>query len=1206
MALPYTRTGDIVIACNPYQWLTYLYTEEQQLLYAKKLVWENSDLDNRKILEPHVYESSALAYKGLAARGTSQSLLVSGESGAGKTETVKICMNHMASLQRGPVEAGDMAEGVNPVVQRVVDSNPLLEAFGNAKTSRNDNSSRFGKYILLQFDRDENAPHGEIPLTKLAGSKCEVYLLEKSRVVSHEESEGTYHVMYQLCCASNEQKAVVWSGLKDTNYDSFKIVGTPLKERAIDKMCDSDHYTATTAALALVGIEGEHHITIMRAIAIVLTLGNLTFGEKDGDAEASSVTSAKVLENVVELMEIPTKELTDALTERTMRTAGEVFKVPLKPELAKDTCEAWAKEIYNKLFLWLVRACNAATCAEENYDGERKTGFGFIGLLDIFGFESFKVNGFEQLCINYANEKLQQKFTNDIFQAVMEEYKFEGIALDDISYDDNSDVLELIEHRGGLLMVLNEESVRPKGSDKEFVHKAKQGNKDRGCLIADLIMGPLDFGIHHYAGKVLYTATGFLARNQDTLSQDLVEVSKLASNDIIANHMQNEKMMKDYGEKKEEAAPAKKKKGGAGDSLWTKFKNQLNALMKSLALTESRYIRCVKPNTLKQKCVMQHMTTIEQLRCAGVVAAVTISRSAFPNRLDHKATIERFKVLSKVKKAEGAPEMDPKDEIVQILKPAMEKFVGADDGKASFVVGLSRCYFKMGALEFLEAERMKAWDVWAVDIQKVARGWLSRRVAKEAKRLAALALEEARLAELARIAELERLEQERLAEIERVEQERIAAEEAAAEAILQAERDRIWEAEREEREAREAAEAAAAAILQAAKDKREAEEAAAEAILQAERDKVAAEEAAIEAKRIEEEAIAEAKRIEEEAIAEAKRIEEEAAAEAKRIAEEEAEEARLAELYKAERAAKAAAEAQRILEEAEAEAKRIAEEAAEAARVAEEEKVERARVKEENRVNAERIAEEKAAYEEANAASIALEKKREGVRQMFKDQMEEIKVKMAEADEEGKVRVQQAKDDKEVLEKEVEELKVLTSDDNKKALMEPKKIAAQQKKKLEESAKMIDFLKKENKTIRKAHDKMSDKFDVVKTSNEKLLKVNEDVGGSFENIDASAARVNEKNESLIAALEKAKNDNLQLKEDCMKRQEDYMTQAETRLEYQKTMARILNMIQETSKEPQIVEDAVVIALECESESKSVMAALEAETEDDDDDDDDDE
>ena len=247
-ALPYTRTGDIIIAVNPYQWLTHLYTEEQKKHYSDKLVWDASDVDPRKSVEPHVYETSALSYKGLAVDNVNQSILVSGESGAGKTETVKICMNHIASVQAGSSKGGGEKEE-NLVVKRVVESNPLLEGFGNAKTRRNDNSSRFGKYLQLQFDRDEGgAPVGTtVPPTKLAGSKCEVYLLEKSRVVGHDPAEGTYHVFYQLCAANDEDKAKVWSELKGKSTKNFKYVGDN-SGRKIDGMSDSEHYYATCKA----------------------------------------------------------------------------------------------------------------------------------------------------------------------------------------------------------------------------------------------------------------------------------------------------------------------------------------------------------------------------------------------------------------------------------------------------------------------------------------------------------------------------------------------------------------------------------------------------------------------------------------------------------------------------------------------------------------------------------------------------------------------------------------------------------------------------------------------------------------------------------------------------------------------------------------------------------------------------------------------
>jgi myosin-5 len=1019
-ALPYTRTGDIVIAVNPYQWLTYLYTEEQQLLYAKKLVWDNCEMDNRKILEPHVYETSALAYRGLAVDGASQSLLVSGESGAGKTETVKICMNHMASLQRGPITAGDTSGGVNPVVQRVVDSNPLLESFGNAKTRRNDNSSRFGKYIQLQFDRDDNAPLGSIPATKLAGSKCEVYLLEKSRVVTHDITEGTYHVLFQLCAASEARKAEVWSGLKGTNYDSFKFVGSPQKKRNIDGMEDSQHYEATCTSLGLVGCEGEDLMTLMRSIAVVLQLGNITFGILDGDNEQSCVTSPKEFTGLCELIGLSEKELGPAFTERTMATRGETFKVPLKADAAKDGCDAYAKEIYAKLFLWLVRMVNAATCAEENYDGERKTDFGTIGLLDIFGFESFPINGFEQLCINYANEKLQQKFTKDIFCAVQEEYKFEGIDLADITYDDNSDVLELIESRSGLLAMLNEECVRPKGSDKEFVYKAKEGNKKSACLIADRIMGPMDFGIHHYAGKVCYFAEGFIARNQDTLAGDIVELSKKSSNDIIANHLTNEKMMmKEYATsgpaKVSKAAPKRGKSGIASDTLWTKFRTQLNALMANLNLTQSRYIRCVKPNTLKQPCVMQHMTTIEQLRCAGVVAAVTISRSAFPNRLDHRSCIERFKVLVKAKKGESTEKLEPKDEVVRMLTTPLESL--AVDGKPAFVVGKTRVYFKMGALEYLEAKRMEGWDQWALDIQRVTRGWLQRRVAQAAMR------------------------------------KKKAGERGPRIIPIQC----WWRCLAAKKEVKKRKKA----IKAKKKNKKKGNKSA--ITIQAHvrgwlwRPKFKA-------------------------------------------------------MLKEQRAKDGLKNKIKELEDA---------------------------VKETEK---KRLAEVETAREAADA------------------EMEAYRLKVKED----------------------------VSNDKEK-----QKKSAQQQTLIEESGKIIEYLRKENSKLRTQNESMRKDFKSLKENNQRLMEANASAGQSFTALNDHAKQLNVTNAKLMKNVEAYKMQLEKFKDDLKTRQAYYLAEAEARLAYQKTMAQIVGAVQDKCRDAQLVEDVVIMALECEAEAKSERAALEA-------------
>ncbi|KAI2489593.1 myosin-kinesin ATPase superfamily-like protein [Fragilaria crotonensis] len=745
---PYTRTGDIVIAVNPYQWMMDLYSEQTRATYAHALVWNHdaADLDPRTTVPPHVYETSSLAYRGLAVDGQDQSILVSGESGAGKTETVKILMSHLASIQAAALSShafdsqdNQHSHHVPPIVQRVLDSNPLLEAFGNAKTIRNDNSSRFGKYLQLQFDTedpDHAAYAGKaIPSCMLAGSKCEVYLLEKSRVVGHEEDERSYHIFYQILAASEEEKAAIWTGLKETDNESFLYVGYTDTD-TIEGKTDAARFALTKQALALIGIDNDRFVVLMRAICVVMQLGNQTFELDPHDDERSVISSAEELLELSNLMGVDPEIITRALTERTVRARNEVFTVPLKPDQAKDSADALAKEIYAKTFLWIVRNINDATAAEWNYEGDKKANFGIIGLLDIFGFESFKVNRFEQLCINYANEKLQQKFTQDVFCSVQTEYEFEGIALGEIQYEDNADVLNLVEGRMGLIAVLNEECVRPKGSDSAFVSKVHAVNKDSDAFYVEKSFRAYEFGIKHYAGRVYYDATGFVSKNMDALPLDLLECAKKSSNEIIANELQNDAMMNDHTRTKpKRVAPSQKTASTrlVHQTVWTKFRSQLTSLMLLLSETRTRYIRCIKPNTRKEPRSMMHLSTVEQLRCAGVVAAVTISRSAFPNRLQHEIVLERFKSLWAVGEhhgdgVSGEPASSTKSEIEILLSHALKSLQTIKDGDIvmPFVIGKTRTYFRAGALEHLEAERLKGLSNWATEIQRIARGFVAK------------------------------------------------------------------------------------------------------------------------------------------------------------------------------------------------------------------------------------------------------------------------------------------------------------------------------------------------------------------------------------------------------------------------------------------------------------------------------------------------
>jgi myosin-5 len=679
--------------------------------------------DCRANLDPHVYEVSSLAYKGLALDSHHQSILVSGESGAGKTETVKIVMSHLASVQNNDPSSSTTTttsgqsgqNNDNIVVRRVLDSNPLLEAFGNAKTIRNDNSSRFGKYIQLQFDVEDATTAAfsgkSLPSCVLVGSTCETYLLEKSRVVGHEESERTYHIFYQLLAAPDSMKTGIWKGLLGKNNASFKYVGETDTVK-IENKTDGEKWKSTVDALELVGIQGDLFKDLMRAICITMQLGNLTFKVDPENDDGSVISSKEELVLLSDLMGVDEENIKKALTFRTIYAPKESYSVPLRTNTAKDSCDAFAKEIYQQTFDWLVSSINEATCAEKNYDDASNVEqYGHIGLLDIFGFESFKVNRFEQFCINYANEKLQSKYNLDIFSSVQEEYDYEGIAMPEISFSDNSEVVNLVESRMGLISMLNEECLRPHGNDSSFVSKMKKVNQDINALVKNPLHTPTQFAIQHYAAEVVYEATNFVQKNTDTLPRDLIECANMSSNSLLKNNIKG---------LPEQSSGAK----GRKLSVSSKFRSQLTSLMTNISVTKSRYIRCIKPNPEKVPQKVNLSSSLEQLRCAGVVAAVTISRVSYPNRLTHESAIDRFACLLDEK-----PEWDePKEFVTTMMAKLLNEFkITSDDGESKnvFETGKTRIYFKAGALEHLESRRLSKLGELATVIQRIVRGFVA-------------------------------------------------------------------------------------------------------------------------------------------------------------------------------------------------------------------------------------------------------------------------------------------------------------------------------------------------------------------------------------------------------------------------------------------------------------------------------------------------
>jgi len=423
----------------------------------------------------------------------------------------------------------------NLIVQRVLDSNPLLEAFGNAKTPRNDNSSRFSKFVQLQF-------HVEFlgkaqPSCNIAGSFSHTYLLEKSRVTHYESptNERNFHIFYQLLAAPESFKTKIWKKLAGKKPVSFKYIGAS-RTKKIEGLTDGQRWRRTMAALHTIGIKGEKLYSLFRAICVVMQLGNLIFKVDPLNEEGSAITSKNELNLLSEIIGIPTHILIKALTFKTVKAVHDTYSIPLTVVEAKEMCDSFAKEIYSILFDWLAQAVNDATCATKNYERASKvTNYHTIGLLDIFGFECFETNCFEQLCINHANERLQQKFTKDLFKSVREEYKVEGIGLRNVKYDDNQDVLNLIEGKMGLINLLNEECLRPRGNDADFVNKlyAIHQTTSSSVLKHDkkFNLSKTLFGIRHYAGTVEYDATNFLIKNGDTLGADVIEADATSTNE---------------------------------------------------------------------------------------------------------------------------------------------------------------------------------------------------------------------------------------------------------------------------------------------------------------------------------------------------------------------------------------------------------------------------------------------------------------------------------------------------------------------------------------------------------------------------------------------------------------------------------------------------------------------------------------------------
>ena len=583
----YTNIGTILISINPFKRLP-LYTPSMMETYYRS--------GGNKRLPPHIFGIADAAYKSMFYDKRDQSILISGESGAGKTEATKQCLAFFA----------EVAGSENNVEQKIIQANPILEAFGNAKTVRNNNSSRFGKYMEIHFDRNG----------KIVGARTENYLLEKSRVVYQAEGERNFHIFYQLVVGKWASKYGI-----NQELDTFNYLNQSGTYEAED-INDVENFDEVLESLQMIGFSDEEIDWLFSTTAAVLKLGNVEFkGTPDG--LKSLVVNKPIVGEIAKLLRVDPAKLEEAILSRWFVIRGqEPTKIPFKPTEAIDACAALAKAIYGNLFDWLVQRINQSVAVAA------KASARFIGVLDIFGFEIFEMNSFEQLCINFANEKLQQHFNQYTFKLEEKVYTQEKIAFVHIEFIDNQPILDLIEKKpNGLLVLLDEEIVMPKGTDETWSSKIHQthGKNDH---FERIIKKSTAFIIKHYAGVVRYDAEGFLSKNRDTLYQDLYDVLSESKHPLMAS------IFPKLSENRKKI------------SLGGQFRTQLNNLMDKLNQTQPHYVRCVKPNSEKEPNNFQSVMSLEQLRYAGVFEAIRIRQQGYPFRYSHKEFVRRYKCLA--------------------------------------------------------------------------------------------------------------------------------------------------------------------------------------------------------------------------------------------------------------------------------------------------------------------------------------------------------------------------------------------------------------------------------------------------------------------------------------------------------------------------------------------------------------------------------
>jgi myosin protein heavy chain len=697
--LIYTYSGLFCVVVNPYKRLP-IYSESVVELYKGK---------KRHEVPPHVYAIADQAYRNMLQDREDQSILCTGESGAGKTENTKKVIQYLAFVaaslksqkqNTANVLANMQARDLNlgELEQQLLQANPILEAFGNAKTVKNDNSSRFGKFIRINFDTSGY----------ISGANIETYLLEKSRAVRQAADERAFHIFYEMvnCTAADARKEILIEDIKNYKYLTYGNVPCAGQD-------DNEIYRQLVEAMDIMGFSKDEQTSIYKTISAVLQLGNMQF-KQERNTDQATLPDDTVAQKACHLLGVPVTAMTNAFLKPRLKVGRETVTKAQTKDQVEFAVEAISKTLYERMFKWIVQRIN------RSLDRTKRQGASFIGILDIAGFEIFQMNSFEQMCINYTNEKLQQLFNHTMFILEQEEYKREGIDWTFIDFGlDLQPTIDLIEKPMGILALVDEECWFPKATDKTLVDKLLAQHSTHPKFQKPDFRDKASFSLIHYAGKVDYNCDQWLMKNMDPLNENVVSLLQESSMDFMRNIWKDAEIVgMGAAVSTDSTFGMSKTRKGMFRTVGQLYKEQLHKLMQTLNNTSPNFVRCIIPNHEKKAGKIDSALVLDQLRCNGVLEGIRICRQGFPNRILFQEFKQRYELLT--------PNVIPKG--FMDGKKACAKMIQALELDPNlFRIGQSKIFFRAGVLAHLEEERdLKLTDIIS-QFQAYARGCIARR-----------------------------------------------------------------------------------------------------------------------------------------------------------------------------------------------------------------------------------------------------------------------------------------------------------------------------------------------------------------------------------------------------------------------------------------------------------------------------------------------